>query len=215
MSTGTSARRRLTDAVLAQSHATAWDEAQLEWATVGRSYDYHGRGVCQCGQTGLKRLFTIENRVTGARLYPIGSTCIVEHFESPVMRDQLRIQEDLLDLEELIRTSGGRALDLKFDFTRSRILALLKAEIINRTQWRTLTELFNKRKTTVDDCVAAERLIREVVTPALGGPAVEIAELAEYHSAFQVGLSGGRLETRGTAVSIIGHHDGQSVAAAA
>lgn len=122
---GTAARGALRDAVKATSAARSWADAQLEWDISGSpDIDKARRGVCACGQAGLMYLYKIVNRVTGAELHPIGSTCIVEHFGSaPEMMARLAALRAVAGATVAMREHGG-FLDLKRDLPPTRIKAL-------------------------------------------------------------------------------------------
>lgn len=168
---GTLARPALIDAVLACSEAPDWAQAQSEWETIGRDYDPQGGGECHCGQEHLKRLFTVRNTINGAVLHPIGSTCIREHFESPAMAAQLRVQQDLLDLE--VAVGRGEALQLKKHLTRSRLASLRTVGAIDADQHDLLRTVFGRRtQSTPAEWRAVDEVLRTVVTPFLGGAAV-------------------------------------------
>lgn len=73
---GTMSSWNLPKEVVALSCADDFEAARHEWDLVGRGIDPTSSQNCVCGKEGLKYLFTIRNRETGAKLYPIGSSCI-------------------------------------------------------------------------------------------------------------------------------------------
>lgn len=62
--------------VVAISCAKDFESARYEWDLVDRDIDPTASQNCVCGKEGLRYLFTIRNRVSGAKLSPIGSSCI-------------------------------------------------------------------------------------------------------------------------------------------
>ena len=70
----------LRRAVIAGSRANTWAAAVEEWEVIGLEKDPTATGICLCGHTGLRYLYTIQNPTTGQELFPIGSVC-VEYFE--------------------------------------------------------------------------------------------------------------------------------------
>lgn len=206
---GTPARKTLIAKVVAASSADDWAQAQQEWDLVGRGYDMAHRGVCACSQQGLHRLFRIENRITGAQLWPIGSTCIIEHFDgAPELRVQLRQQVELLAMERLVQQLDRGQLDLKRDMTRSRLRTLRDKQFVSPREYEYLLTAFNRRRDLEwDELLGVEKIMREVVVPVLGGEEIEAAEVPDYVA----GVDDGRLEVDvkgATAAYLIGYHDG-------
>lgn len=208
---GTLARRALREAVKAASAARSWADAQLEWDIVGRPGIDPDRGSsCACGQDGLMYLYAVANRATGAELYPIGSTCIVEHFgAAPVMMARLATLRAVAGVTVSLRAHGG-FLDLKRDLTPTRIKALAAEGVLGTREAHLLTVLRRRRRPlTLDQHVAAERLLREAVAPALGGDSeAEIVDDPGYRQGHRDGLAGARCRTGAPSAYVIGHRDG-------
>lgn len=211
---GTLARKALRDAVRAASHATSWPNAQLEWDIVGwPDIDDECGGVCRCTQEGLKYQYTVCNRVTGATLYPIGSTCIIEHFgAAPAMMAELATHTAIARVRTALRTHAG-FLDLKRDLTPTRIRALHNEGVIDAVLADELLTLRRRRRPlTLDQHVRAERVLREVIAPALGGGSeAEIIDDPEYRlghrDAYMAYAVSAPLPTA-TSAYVIGHRYG-------
>ena len=87
----------LRGAVIAESRATTWAGAVEEWEVVALEEDPTATGVCVCGNTGLRYLYTIRNATTGQQLFPIGSVC-VEYFEVAELTESVSALRRLFDL---------------------------------------------------------------------------------------------------------------------
>jgi len=108
----------------------------------GRDWEYRGEcgedgqcgGVCSCGHTGLRWLFQIHHRTTGARAI-VGSTCI-SHFElaNPELVGAIRADADRLMAEARDRERAAAEL------TRQNKVQVLLAEW-NRGLWALDAEL--------------------------------------------------------------------------
>lgn len=212
---GTAARKPLRTAVKAASLARSWAEAQLEWDIAGPpDIDEDCGSVCVCEQQGLKFLFRVHNTTTGAELYPIGSTCIVEHFgAAPRMMARLATLRAIAGLTVDMRTHHGH-LDLRRDVTPTRISALLAEGVLDADRADRLMTLRRRRKPlTIPEHELAERLLREAVAPALGGdPAAEIVETDDFHGGYGAGYRGETAPEGATSAWLIGHHDGARMA---
>ncbi|WFN93870.1 hypothetical protein [Gordonia sihwensis] len=209
--TGTPARRALREAVKAASAARSWADAQLEWDIAGPpGIDPDSGSRCACGQDGLMYLYTVANRVTGTELYPIGSTCIVEHFgAAPAMMARMATLRAVAGVTVAMRDHGG-CLDLKRDLTPTRIKALAAEGVLGARDAHLLVTLRRRRRPlTLDQHVAAERLLREAVAPALGGDSeAEIVDDPAYRHGHHDGLTGARCHTGAPSAYVVGHHDG-------
>jgi hypothetical protein len=87
----------LRSAVIAGSRAGAWAAAVEEWEVAGLEEDPTSTGICVCGNTGLRYLYTIRNPNSGYELAPIGSVC-VEYFEVPELTEGVSALRRLFDL---------------------------------------------------------------------------------------------------------------------
>ncbi|MBB4134782.1 hypothetical protein [Gordonia humi] len=180
---------------------------------VDTDYDEDCAGVCVCGQTGLGWLYTITNRETERTLYPIGSDCIA-HFEVDVMVEAAR---DLAELERVrMWVADGAHLDLKAHLSRRRLRVMLERGLISREGYEVLRALYNRRRPlTVDEHVSAERLLREIVAPALGGDSeAEIVDDPAYVNGHRDAYVRGVMTapSGSTSAYVIGHYDGVRLA---
>lgn len=158
-------------------------------------------------------LYTVVNRVSGAELYPIGSTCIVEHFgDAPEMMARLATLRARGAVGVALVEHGG-FLDLKRDLTPTRIRALRVEGVIGGdVAARLMTLRRRRRPLTLTQHLGAERVLRETIAPALGGdPEAEIVDDPAYvnghRDAFARGVAVS--PTGATSAYIIGHADGE------
>jgi len=165
---GAPAARPALRRAVEEASGLPWAEARTRWDVSNVDHDPKCTGECVCGQEGLAWLFTIQNRDTGALLYPIGSECI-RYFEVDAMARQARDRRGLLELELAVR--DGVVLDLKTHFSRARIESLHDAGVISIWQRDDLMNAFNRRPGRVSPAEwrGVDELLRTVVTPALGG----------------------------------------------
>lgn len=64
----------LKAAVIAACRANAWAAAVEEWEVVGLEADPTATGMCVCGNTGLRYLYTIRNPKAGQELSRSGAS---------------------------------------------------------------------------------------------------------------------------------------------
>lgn len=96
--------------VVALSCADNFDAARHEWDLVDRDIDPDCLQSCVCGKEGLRYLFTICNRETGAELYPIGSSCI-ELFGRKDLDQQVGITKQMYEVLAEYRETGSLRLN--------------------------------------------------------------------------------------------------------
>lgn len=114
---------------------TPWDVARRGFDVTDVQEDEVSEGECVCGQRGLKYLYTITHRVTGAIVYPIGSSCI-DHFAVAAMTDRARDLRNLVDLAAVVRRGERLVLRGKGKhLTAARLLALHDAGAFPATPW--------------------------------------------------------------------------------
>ena len=104
MCKGSSKQEQLMAEVLKYSHARGWHQAVMEWYVCSVGEDPTLQTSCVCGQEGLRWLYTIENRITGSRLYPIGSKCI-NRFGRPDLDRDAALQLEFYRLLHAIGTN--------------------------------------------------------------------------------------------------------------
>ncbi|MGI6795707.1 hypothetical protein [Gordonia sihwensis] len=139
--TGCRIRIPLVRAVEAAS-GLAWDAARLSWRVIGMDEDEDARGVCVCGQTGLRYLYTIVDDRTGASLHPVGSDCIA-HFDDPTMSSAATAFADLAGLKRTIAACGVLGLA---DLSRRRLSMLHDRGLIDSREFEFLMSMFNRRR---------------------------------------------------------------------
>lgn len=96
--------------VVALSCAGDFESARYEWDLVDRDIDPDCLQSCVCGKENLKYLFTIRNRETGAKLYPIGSSCI-KLFGRQDLDQQVSVAREMYAVLAEYRESGTLALN--------------------------------------------------------------------------------------------------------
>lgn len=64
----------LRGAVIAGSRAKTWAAAVEEWEVVGLEEESAATGMCVCGNTGLRYLYTIRNPKAGQELSRSGAS---------------------------------------------------------------------------------------------------------------------------------------------
>lgn len=73
---------QLKKIVIENSIANNFEHAKEEWIMLDFNPDGDGvNSTCVCGQCGLKKIYTIQNKLNKNILYPIGSVCI-NHFQN-------------------------------------------------------------------------------------------------------------------------------------
>ncbi|KTR74568.1 hypothetical protein NS234_18840 [Microbacterium oxydans] len=142
--------RRLTSAVIAASVANKWAAAVLEWDVTELEEDPTGSGECVCGHQELVLLFTVTNKHNGAKLYPIGSTC-VQKFGRTDLNRQVTLYSDLFRLRAAIFNNTRITLTSDF-FSRAMIEYLNDEGAFTPDRWDAdggyafMLDMFNKRK---------------------------------------------------------------------
>ncbi|WP_146114809.1 transcriptional regulator [Microbacterium sp. MYb45] len=142
--------RRLTSAVIAASVAKDWAAAVLEWDVTELEEDPTGSGECACGQQELVLLFTITNKRNGAKLYPIGSTC-VQKFGRTDLNRQVTLYSDLFRLRAAILNNTQITLTSNH-FSRAMIEYLNDEGAFTPDRWDSdggyafMLDMFNKHK---------------------------------------------------------------------
>lgn len=141
---------RLTSVVIAASVANAWSAAVLEWDVTELEEDPAGSGECVCGQQELVLLFNIANKHNGAKLYPIGSTC-VRKFGRTDLNRQVTLDSDLFRLYAPILNS--MPITLASDYFAGAMIEYLNNEgAFTPDRWDAdggyafMLDMFNKRK---------------------------------------------------------------------
>ena len=108
--------------MIAGSRANAWGAAVEEWEVVGLEEDPTATGICVCGNTVLRYLYTIRNPEAGQKLSPIGSVC-VEYFEVAELTEGVSALRRLFDLRAAFIDSRPVALTTEY-FSRALLADL-------------------------------------------------------------------------------------------
>ena len=107
----------LLKVVLDNSYSKNWVEAVTEWEVIDCEEDEEVQSAGICGKENIKYLFTIQNRITGKSLFPIGSSCI-RKFEQSNLNYTIGIYEGMHNLYSSIRENIRIELNSQF-FTRA------------------------------------------------------------------------------------------------
>lgn len=170
---GSSWARRLLGTAVDLSEGESWAQAKSEWKVLYEDDAGGPTETCVCGHEGLRYLNMVGNRITGARLYPVGSSC-VERF------DDDRIAEEQADARA-VRVLRQHAVAGDLDrphYSRRAIDALHRERVIDAAEHALMRRLFNKGpKAQIPEHDAA--LLRAVVSrrvmPYLCGAEARIA----------------------------------------
>lgn len=139
--------------VVALSCASDFESARYEWDLVDRDIDPDCLQSCVCGKENLKYLFTIRNRETGAKLYPIGSSCI-KLFGRKDLDQQVGITKQMYEVLAEYRETGFLRLN-GGAITRAVLKQLYEEGCFTPTpfnngnpevDYQFLVDMFNKRK---------------------------------------------------------------------
>ena len=142
----------LISAVISNSVAATWDGAVREWELSDWEEDMSTSGVCTCGKEGLRYLYTIQNRLNGRTLYPIGSCCI-KKFNRTDLNSEIDTQEQMFRLLHAIRDREFIPLTPEY-FSRNLLLKLKNDGAFIPSQYNNyngdndynfLLDMFNKR----------------------------------------------------------------------
>lgn len=141
----------LPEEVIRGSRSKYFKEATQEWDITGRTEDPEASSYCVCGKHGLRYLFKITNRKTGATLYPIGSTCI-DQFERKDLTQEVAFTQAKFKI--LQATQQGK-LSLRGSLFSRNLLAHLYDEgcfqpnkfngFDANKDYQFLVDMFNKR----------------------------------------------------------------------
>lgn len=143
--------------VLNASRARSWSAAVEEWQVLGVEEDPAGRGICVCGKTGLVHLYTIGNRRTERRLFPIGSVCI-NLFEVEELSTDVKVLRRLFAMRAAF--AGGKRVELTPEhFSRAVLADLWEHDAFppneynkgnGENDYKFLLDIFNQRNQPSD-----------------------------------------------------------------
>ena len=145
-------RRNLIATVLEASRSSFWDSAVHEWVVDDCEEDTSLSSACICGKERLRYLYTIYNKETRAKLFPIGSCCI-KKFEREDMNEAISVTEGMFRLLHAIRE--GEYIRLTPEFFSRKLLKKLYDEgafVPNQynqfdgfNDYQFMLDMFNKR----------------------------------------------------------------------
>ena len=144
---------KLIKVVINASESKTWKEAVQEWDIFDCEEDEYCSSDCICGHEGLKFLYTIQNRINGNILYPIGSTCI-KKFERFDLNDKISILEQMYSLLHAVERRERIELTSKY-FSSNLLYFFLKEEVFKPNQYNNyngyndcdfMLKMFRKRK---------------------------------------------------------------------
>lgn len=130
--------KRLLGTAVSLSQSETWARAKREWKVLYEDDAGAPTETCVCGHEGLRYLNMVRNRVTGARLYPVGSSC-VERFEDDRIAEE---QADARALRVLRQHAVAGDLD-RPHYSRRAIDALHRELVIDADEHALLKRLFN------------------------------------------------------------------------
>lgn len=142
----------LQNAVINSSEAAIWKNAVLEWDIADCEEDEELASSCICGKEELRYLFTIQNKMNGNILYPIGSSCI-KKFSRSDLNEYASVNEQLFRLLHAIEKNNF--ILLSSDYFSRKLLAYLyfngafRPTVYNNynseKDYEFLLKMFNKR----------------------------------------------------------------------
>lgn len=99
-------RPHMRELVLSNSEQDGPIDISRQWTADLVDEDEYADTTCVCGNHGLRYLYMVENNITGASLYPVGSVCVLE-FENEYMDrvvEFMPLVRGLRDLERYEQT---------------------------------------------------------------------------------------------------------------
>lgn len=172
----------LRGVVLDASRSSLWSDTVKEWQVTGVEEEPQMSGICVCGKTNLRYLFTIFNHETSNTLFPIGSQC-VNLFEVEELKLSVNVLRELFELRSTF--AQARTVRLTAEHFSRALLADLwengafPGNEFNRgngaNDYKFLLDMFNQRHPFTDAegrkvWVLINRTIRDFVLtdPRLG-----------------------------------------------
>ncbi|MBC2312517.1 hypothetical protein [Listeria booriae] len=141
---------KLLRVVMEHSENNDWQDAVQEWEIEDCQEDDNQEESCICGKEQLKYLFTIENKINGKVLTPIGSSCI-KKFEREELDELTSINKKLFKLLHAMEKNKYIRLDNEF-FTRKLLSYLYTEGAFTTNKYGTaessyefILKMFNKR----------------------------------------------------------------------
>lgn len=160
--------------IIDNSVSNDWDSAVTEWKISDVEEDELLEESCICGKENLRYLFTIENRLNGNVLYPIGSSCI-KKFDRNDLKNEVNVKEQLFKLLHAVEENQFLQLSSEF-FSRKLLLYLYDIGAFKPTKWNDfqpekdyqfMLDMFNKRTRTDKQDKKATAIILGSIKPFL------------------------------------------------
>lgn len=142
----------LIKTVISNSDSKTWREARLEWFVKSMDEDESLESTCVCGHEHLRYLYTIENKINGNQLYPIGSKCI-KLFESRTMDEDAEMlfrEWQLIEYVTHFAHVYGKGCVAPFKhmkpyLSRKFIAHMYENGAFSSSEYRFMKDMFNKR----------------------------------------------------------------------
>ena len=151
----------LIEEVVDNSVSDIWEEAVEEWEIYDVKEDETLETSCICGHDHLRYLFTIENKLNGRFLYPIGSSCI-KKFGRCDLKHEVEVQMQLFQL--LHAVEQRRFLELSPEYFSRRLFAYL---FEMGADYYFMLDMFNKRSMTEKQKRKVDAIIIGSIKPFL------------------------------------------------
>ena len=126
-------RYDLIETILSNSCSRSWENAVYEWEVIGLMEDDTLVKDCICGKENLKYLYTIQNKLNGKILFPIGASCI-RKFGRADLNESISIQEKLFDLVNGYQKKEVIKLNSKY-FSKGLLMFLYKEGAFKPNQY--------------------------------------------------------------------------------
>lgn len=166
--------QNLLKQVVENSESNNWASAVSEWEIVDVEEDDERLESCVCGKEYLRYLYTIENRLNGNILYPIGSQCI-RKFGREDLADEINVKEQMFKLLHAVEENQFLTLSSDF-FSRKLLLYLFEQGAFKETKYNGfdsskdyyfMLDMFNKRARTPNQEKKATAIILNSIKPFL------------------------------------------------
>lgn len=120
-----SKKYELIKIILGASTSSIWEDAVEEWHIAGCHDNHDCSETCLCGHEGIRYEYTIENKINGNLLSPIGSHCILR-FGNDELKNEVKVWDEAIKLLEALRSKGPDSLkDLNSKYFSRRLFAFL------------------------------------------------------------------------------------------
>ena len=164
----------LIEEVVYNSVSDIWEEAVKEWEIYDVKEDETLETSCICGHDHLRYLFTIENKLNGNVLYPIGSSCI-KKFGRSDLKHEVEVQMQLFQLLHAVEQRRFLELSPEY-FSRKLFDYLFEMGAFKPSQYNNnnpesdyyfMLDMFNKRSVTEKQKRKVDAIIVGLIKPFL------------------------------------------------